>query len=902
MKIIKKTLLTIIVAFSFQLKSQTPFANINFTTFDSCISVINGNTSSVFLHILSTSSGYSSLTWTYTGSPNVLWGGNINDTDIALEYSVAGTYFVAVDAYNSSTNQHDYDTLKFNLFLSPTVSWTTSGIICTGNSISFNTTITSGSSPTVNGIWNFGNASPALAYATNTTYVYDFPGTYTVTFYTSDTKGCYGMNTKTLSLTTNTNLANINFVVGCPCNSVQFNATGTAIMFHWDFNDGTPIIMGSSVTHTFEVPDQYLIRLTGTDANGCKFIDYEPIDICPNDSLWNSKSDVNWVFPNNKRVQFNPSPNNIGGTTMSNSKGCAAVSDPVTGNLLFYTNGAEIRDAAHNVMPNGSGLITGTATPQNVLIIPYPGNINRYYVFTHKGHFHSKPHEYRYSVVDMTLNGGMGDVVPGMKNLLLASSSSNDVSNSVLAGVVKRKPTCSNPGEYWLITCASNNSQIEAYLINSSGIQAPIISKIGNFFSYGFSSFATHKSMFANISHYYGGIQWFDFNYFTGQFSRRRFFSVTSSASWGYGSEFSHNSKYLYATTWMGNNSINKLIQIDITHPYAQTTLSYAWGSGSTNFINSIRLAPDRKIYGSRAGGFLCVINNPDIGGAGCGFVYSGLSIGTSNQEPLQNIVPYWKRKNDPISASFTYTSSSSCLTHSFTTLSSLPNYTNACSFFKKYDTINVLWNFGDGNTSNLLNPVHTYTSAGTYTVTLTVFRPLMCTSNTYTSLVNCSVPLSINFVDINYECQKNYLNFELTKSNFTDIQSLKLYYSSDGNIFIDKKFTIKKNDDNGNVVLSTEYEQGYYKFIINKNENYITLKNFYIPECTTEIKFFPNPFNDYLFFQSNVKNIKIIDMFGRLIFEGTPDLDNKVNLSNLSKGVYLIFINDKYMYKISKI
>ena len=36
----------------------------------------------------------------------------------------------------------------------------------------------------------------------------------------------------------------------------------------------------------------------------------------------------------------------------------------------------------------------------------------------------------------------------------------------------------------------------------------------------------------------------------------------------------------------------------------------------------------------------------------------------------------------------------------------------------------NRLWTFGDGATSSLLNPTHTYTVAGTYDVTLTVTGP----------------------------------------------------------------------------------------------------------------------------------------------------------------------------------
>ena len=41
--------------------------------------------------------------------------------------------------------------------------------------------------------------------------------------------------------------------------------------------------------------------------------------------------------------------------------------------------------------------------------------------------------------------------------------------------------------------------------------------------------------------------------------------------------------------------------------------------------------------------------------------------------------------------------------------------------------TLSYLWNFGDGNTSNVLNPSHTYTANGTYTATLITFSTSGC-------------------------------------------------------------------------------------------------------------------------------------------------------------------------------
>lgn len=50
-------------------------------------------------------------------------------------------------------------------------------------------------------------------------------------------------------------------------------------------------------------------------------------------------------------------------------------------------------------------------------------------------------------------------------------------------------------------------------------------------------------------------------------------------------------------------------------------------------------------------------------------------------------------------------------------------------------DAVSYSWNFGDGNTSTLANPTHTYSAMGTYTVTLTATNS--CGSTQYSTTVN---------------------------------------------------------------------------------------------------------------------------------------------------------------------
>jgi PKD repeat protein len=78
------------------------------------------------------------------------------------------------------------------------------------------------------------------------------------------------------------------------------------------------------------------------------------------------------------------------------------------------------------------------------------------------------------------------------------------------------------------------------------------------------------------------------------------------------------------------------------------------------------------------------------------------------------------------------------------------------------YDSPTWAWNFGDGSTSTLHNPTHTYTTAGTYTANLTV------TSGSYTDTDTAQVTINNPTSGITVDAHGPYNGYTNTAIQFT--------------------------------------------------------------------------------------------------------------------------------------
>ena len=426
----------------------------------------------------------------------------------------------------------------------------------------------------------------------------------------------------------------------------------------------------------------------------------------------------NWYFGNLAGITFNSgTPVALTNSALSTTEGVATISDN-SGALLFYTNGVNVWNRLHLLMTNGTGLLGHTSSTQSSIIVQKPGSPNIYYIFCSDAD--AGPNGITYSEVNMTLSAGLGAVTIN-KNILLYSPSCEKLC------AVRH---CNNI-DIWVVSHDWNTNTFRVWSVNSLGVGSITAwSNVGYIPTWisgpvpAQPAYGQLKSSFDGAklaTCYYGSssggnrLQLYDFNNSTGVVSN----AVTLATDQGlYGCEFSPNSRILYAATNPG-----LLLQFDLCTSQPRTVISNAGA-----FIGSLQLAPDGKIYVARNTISLSVINNPNVLGLGCNYVNASLSLlGRNSSFGLPNFPSYY---NQP-TVGLQY-SQLSCNTYDFSSI--IPLSSCGSSNINSY-----IWDFGDGTTSMLQNPVHQFTD-GNWIVTLTINNGCIQLSNTLNLNVNTGI------------------------------------------------------------------------------------------------------------------------------------------------------------------
>ncbi|MGE5108960.1 MAG: PKD domain-containing protein, partial [Sphingobacteriales bacterium] len=440
----------------------------------------------------------------------------------------------------------------------------------------------------------------------------------------------------------------------------------------------------------------------------------------------------NWYFAHRAGITFNTNPPSaLADGVMDTNEGCSAISD-TNGQLLFYTDGATVWNKLHQVMPNGTNLKGNWSATNSAIIIPKPGSDSIYYIFT-TGAEEANNEGYFFSEVDISLQGGLGDVTAA-KNILLYSPGTEKLT------AVRH----SNGLDVWVITRVFGTAAWKTFKIDCNGVNTtPVTSFSDNPASVLWKDANTGclkaspdgtKIATANSSNDLWEILQFDAS--TGILSNNLYFN----SNFPYGVEFSPNSKFVYISNIFAENEIvGGISQYDISiHDSAAIASSKVFLGKTDGFGGALQLGPDKKIYcsvGIRS--YLGAINNPDVAGIACGFTNHQLDLAFGTRTYLGLPVSF-PRAVINLDADYSYIIQSDCTTIDFT-----DNSATTSGNITAWQ-----WDFGDGNTAALQNPTHTYSTPGSYIVKLMVQLTNGCISDTVSKTIDIAAKPEVAFTN----------------------------------------------------------------------------------------------------------------------------------------------------------
>lgn len=371
-------------------------------------------------------------------------------------------------------------------------------------------------------------------------------------------------------------------------------------------------------------------------------------------------------------------------------------------NILFSTavysnNLIEVRDANFQVMPNGNGLLGHESTLESG-IVRIPCTTDKYYFI----HIDGGPEILYYSTIDMSLNGGLGDVVG--KNILLGTNQTEaiTISHQMVNGC------------RWLITgkAVGNTYEVERYLISDAGISSPTTIATVTLPS---ATVHPHEmelspdntkltmSTMQTTSSATDIVVW-DFDLNSGTITNQTDY-VLANVPTVLGVEFSPSNEFLY---FRSNSSISTSY---LGRIHLATGVIDIIDSSMGSFGTQIEAAANGKIYISWnfGGDYLSEIADPNnTNVSNIGFTKNAVLISTSGMRPG---IP------NAIDGELPGTT----VTPQYIAFGAVP--TANCNEYFFVDTTCLgtwwEWDFGDGNMSNIQAPIHQYQLNGTYTVTL---------------------------------------------------------------------------------------------------------------------------------------------------------------------------------------
>lgn len=428
-----------------------------------------------------------------------------------------------------------------------------------------------------------------------------------------------------------------------------------------------------------------------------------------------------WHFGFHTALQFaggTAAPAFLPGSQMNSGEACAAIADS-RGHLLFYTNGIQAWNTLHQPLANGLALggyaggssVTPNSATQGAAIIAKPGSSSEYYIFTVDAAENDLRAGLNYSLVDMSRQAGLGEVVTKAVHVPLAIGDGRLTEKLV---IVRH----ANQRDIWVLVHGWNNNLFYAFLVTATGISAtPVISGGGlvhqggsgipaNWNCIGAMKVSPNGRRLALVQFRTVPVELFDFNAGTGIVSNPQQLSSGYTYS-NYGVEFSPNSKLLYMTCTQGIRQYN-LLTGQVTSLSTDTDLG------------ALQLGPDGKIYQVEAtdNHRINVVQQPDQPGLACAY------------QPAQMVIPAGQNAYLGLPTVLVTPPVNPTPLVSFGVVGTQVCVGEASSFtagiYPAMPAATISWEFGEPtagptNTAVGLSVQHQYATAGTYQVLMRV-------------------------------------------------------------------------------------------------------------------------------------------------------------------------------------
>lgn len=536
-----------------------------------------------------------------------------------------------------------------------------------------------------------------------------------------------------------------NFCVRVPALFSNINsATGSnqANQWQWTVLPATGVTISdataSSTNITFTVSGSYTVRLTAS-LSGTQVTMYERvIQVVACEVEPCRKSQVKWIFGwGNLGIDFSdgqPLPSLPSSSIMAsdgNQESYITESDPVTGELIFYSNGFHVYDAGHNristtaLHPIAGGTFNSNA---QIVSIPFPGRSREYLLIIPTKGWDDPPilsvaNDYLPAFIHHINMNGTPSVTAFVCSLQVTAPAGEAVNFNTWSynEQIEAIPHA-NGHDYWIIfpvKTVSNKIFMVSFLVNAAGITQKAFSLVANsggLLPYGFGLVANKAHNRVALKFIGNGfsmhIAGMEFNHLDGSFSNPQVYNVSASNIPEAGGMQFYDDTHIYLSRT--TNGTRGMADMDLL---TGTVTSFS----GTNDYGRLTTGPDGLVY---------VIAKPSFQGPGSvalaridrvaglpvvNTVITGAQL--SGSLPITLGANFWnlpEQVHCPPPAAmpgFSYTRIN-CNSFQFSVNNSL-----------LWNGYTVIWNFGDGSpvvTSTPGNPpLHVFATPGTYQVSL---------------------------------------------------------------------------------------------------------------------------------------------------------------------------------------